>query len=60
MLQSLYENEIMWKHLKAPALVASGISMKPLEKFEFEFNSKPAVLYQLKIKLRENSLKVSV
>lgn len=50
----------MWKHLKAPALVASGIPMKPLEKFKFEFNSKPAVLYQLKIKLRENSLKVSV
>lgn len=42
MLQSLYDKEITWKHLRAPGLAASGKSMKPLEKFEF--NSKPTTL----------------
>lgn len=36
----------MWKHLRAPCLIASGKSMKPLEKFKFRFNSKLAVLYR--------------
>lgn len=46
MLQSLYNNEITWKHLKAPGLFASGKLMKPLDKFKFKFkfNSEPAAL----------------
>lgn len=36
----------MWKHLRAPGLIASGKSINPLEKFKFRFNSKLAVLYR--------------
>lgn len=36
----------MWKHLRAPGLIASGKSINPVKKFKFRFNSKLAVLYR--------------
>lgn len=42
MLQSLYDNEIMWKHLRVPGLFSSGKLMKPLDKLKFD--SEPTAL----------------